>query len=415
MESAAEVAAALRRDGVECQALDIGGGFPIKYSDDVPPIEEIANEVYEVFNARFPKETELLIEPGRCIVGESAVLASTVIGRARRGDEDWLFLDASAFHGLLEAQQVKGRFPYPVKVTHNGQEKKEKYVLSGPTCDPDDTILAEVWLPETRVGDKLYILNTGAYSFVYATNFHGFAPPDIHFISAGQSLETLWGEKQTAEGFKPQYDEEKRYVVEHEGQTAKVYFGIRKAPQRWIGPLWDLYRESLRIEEAIQEQLCFTQDEFNAALVDPDYVKAVMLLDDEPAAFIMGTNNLEKATDGYINPAFIRKRFPEETKEGRFYYMPCVFTSPRLRHIGFLRQMVVALVDAIREKRWVLSLDVSDSRLFLPDVLVNIGAEEGLTIDKHLLGTQSYFAFTYEPEDADRKPVESEKLTPTQS
>jgi ornithine decarboxylase len=392
MESAAEVAAALRSDGVECRTLDIGGGFPIKYSEDVPPVEEIAAEVYELFNSHFPEETELIIEPGRYLVGESALLAATVIGRARRGDDDWLFLDASAFHGLLEAQQVKGRFPYPVKVTHNGHSKN-KYVLSGPTCDPDDTILAEVWLPEVRVGDRLYILNTGAYSFVYATNFHGFAPPDIHFISADQSLETLWGEKQTDESLDPEYDEEKRYTFEHEGVVAKVYFGLQRVPGIWFEQLWNLYNESLHVEEAVQEQSCYNRDELIRALTDPDYCKAIMTIDNVPVALIMGTINLEKAAAAYLNTTFIRKRYPKEVQENRFCYLTCGCISPHLRQLGFIRNMVAVLVDAIRSKNWVLGGDVTDSRYFVPDLIEKISEEEGLPLKRQLLGTQLYYAF----------------------
>jgi ornithine decarboxylase len=417
MESSAEVNAALAEEGLICRALDIGGGFPIKYSDDVPSIEEIAEEVYDVFESAFPQGTELIIEPGRYLVGESAVLASTVIGRARRAEDNWLFLDASAFHGLLEAQQVNGRFPYPVKATHNGHEKK-KYVLSGPTCDPDDTILAEVWLPEVKVGDKLFILNTGAYSFVYATNFHGFAPPDIHFIQKDESLESLeslWGETRECAGFEPEYGEERRYTFEHGGTVARVYFGLEKVPDEWIDALWALYDESLHNEEAVQEQSCYDHDEFCGVLSDKDYCKAVMIIDNEPVALIMGTTSLEKAAVAYINPAFIRRRYPSEVEEGRFCYLTCGCISPTLRNLGFTRQMVAVLVDAIRTKRWVLGGDVTDTRLFIPDLMEKISRDEGMPLKRQLLGTQTYYSFECESEIAEPSSNMSSAINPAQS
>ena len=393
MEAAAGVMDELQGCGVNCEALNIGGGFPIKYRDDVPSIEEIAAEVLDVFEKRFPPGTTLLAEPGRYLVGDSAVLVSTVIGRAKRGDGDWLFLDASAFHGLLEAQQVKGRFPYPVKTTRNDSERKP-FVLSGPTCDPDDTILAEVMLPEPKLGDRVFIQNTGAYSFVYSTSFHGFPPPEIHFISEGQALETLWGEEPPPEEFIPEYDEEKRYVFEREGQEATVYWWIRKAPEGWFEPLWRLYDESLHMEESIQEQSCYDRQQFVEALVDEEYNKTVLVVDGEPVALLLATNSLEKAAAAYINPRFVMKRFPREVAEGRFWYITCLFMSPRLRDFGFVRQMLVVLVDAVRDRNWVLGGDVTDSRLFVPDIVERVSVEEGRPIMKHLLGTQSYFAFS---------------------
>jgi ornithine decarboxylase len=405
MESAAEVNATLEKDGVKCRALDIGGGFPIKYSDDVPSIEEIAEEVYDVFDSDFPAGTELIIEPGRYLVGESAVLASTVIGRARRADENWLFLDASAFHGLLEAQQVNGRFPYPVKATHNGQQKK-KYVLSGPTCDPDDTILAEVWLPEVKVGDKLFILNTGAYSFVYATNFHGFAPPDIHFIHKDESIESLaslWGEQAEEQGFEPEFDEEKRYVYEHEGQTGVVYFAITTIPEKWHEALWEIYDESLHMDESVQDQSCYDHDTFVSSLTDPDYRKGLLVVDGEPVALMTGATTLEKAAVAYINPEFIRQKYPREVEEGRFWYITTFFISPRLRSMGFVKLMCAALFTGIHERKLVLGGDFTDSRTFLADFVENVSEEVGMPIKKHLLGTQSYYAFTVEPGRDDAK------------
>jgi len=169
--------------GINLSALDIGGGFPVPYDHEVTPIEEIAQEVLPFFHAEFPLGVELIIEPGRYLVGNAAILVTSVIATADREEDKWLYLDASALHGLFEALQLQGRFPYAVKADKD-DGSRSKYVLSGPTCDPDDTILREVWLPALGVGDKLCIMNTGAYSFVYATRFHGLPAPGIYFTAA---------------------------------------------------------------------------------------------------------------------------------------------------------------------------------------------------------------------------------------
>ena len=182
MVATAEVWRALEDGGIRPRCVNVGGGFPIPYAGEVPAIEEIAHEIRKVLIARIPPGVELVLEPGRYLVGDAATLATTVIGKAQRDGENWLFLDVGAFHGLMESLQAKGEFPYKVKAARKSV-KQQKYVLTGPTCDPDDTILNEVWLPELEVGDKLYIMNTGAYSFVYASNFHGFSAPEVRFIT----------------------------------------------------------------------------------------------------------------------------------------------------------------------------------------------------------------------------------------
>ena len=182
LETSSRVWGTLEAEGISMSCMNIGGGFPIQYINEVPSIDEIAQDVRKAITTSFPSGTELILEPGRYLVGDSAMLVSTVIGQAERNGQNWLYIDASAFHGLMEALQVRGEFPYLVKTAKDGQPK-EQYVLTGPTCDSDDTILNEVWLPEMQVGDRLNIMNTGAYSFVYSSNFHGFTTPDIYCVS----------------------------------------------------------------------------------------------------------------------------------------------------------------------------------------------------------------------------------------
>jgi ornithine decarboxylase len=180
--TASKVWGTLEAEGIPLRCMDIGGGFPIQYIHDVPSIDEIAQEVRKAITTSCPSGVELMLEPGRYLVGDSAMLVSSVIGKAERNGENWLYIDASAFHGLMEALQARREFPYRVTTARNGGPKK-RYILTGPTCDPDDTIMNEVWLPEMQVGDRLYVMSTGAYSFVYSSNFHGFSTPDIYFMS----------------------------------------------------------------------------------------------------------------------------------------------------------------------------------------------------------------------------------------
>ena len=194
------------------------------------------------------------------------------------------------------------------------------------------------------------------------------------------------------------YWDENKYSCEHEGQTCDVHVGLAKVPEEWIEALWELYDESLRVEEAIQEQACYTHETFSSALRDPEYYKSVLVIDNAPLGLLVLTNNLEKAKVAYINPDFIGKRFQKEVEEGRFGYITCLFISSRVRNLGFVNLMVEACMDTIRERNYVLALDVSDSRSFIPDMLVKQGEQFGYPLKKQLLGTQSYFAFRKLPE-----------------
>ena len=56
------------------------------------------------------------------------------------------------------------------------------WTVAGPSCDSVDTMQAGVELPELEVGDRVYVMNAGAYTASYASDFNGFGKPETHFV-----------------------------------------------------------------------------------------------------------------------------------------------------------------------------------------------------------------------------------------
>ena len=163
--------------GVGLHLLNIGGGFPIKYIKPVPSIAEIARVVRDSLAKAFPKDIELVIAPGRALVGEAGTLVAAVIAKATRATEKWLYLDVGVFNGLMESV---GGIKYPMAARKGSQTSN--WVLAGPSCDSFDVISTEAELPELEVGDRVYIMSAGAYTTAYASQFDGFPIPKTHFI-----------------------------------------------------------------------------------------------------------------------------------------------------------------------------------------------------------------------------------------
>src|SRR3990172_9026947 len=107
--------------GINFEMLNIGGGYPIKYTKDVVNIEPIERSVDKLIYEKFPKDTSVFIEPGRAIVGDAGIFVTTVIGKARRVDENWLYIDVGVFNGLMESL---GGIKYSYIVEGDGQKKK---------------------------------------------------------------------------------------------------------------------------------------------------------------------------------------------------------------------------------------------------------------------------------------------------
>ncbi|MFC7528700.1 type III PLP-dependent enzyme [Actinoplanes sp. GCM10030250] len=178
----------LRADGITLEMIDLGGGFPARYVAGVPTISEIGDVVAAAL-AELPYRPALVAaEPGRHLVAESGVIAATIIGRERRGTENWLFTEVGAYHGLMETLQTPGGWDFPLWTSlpdHAGAPQLP-FTVTGPSCDSSDTIGYGILLPATlTVGDVLYLGSAGAYTLAYASAFNGFQPPTPIFVGTG--------------------------------------------------------------------------------------------------------------------------------------------------------------------------------------------------------------------------------------
>jgi ornithine decarboxylase len=176
----------LKADGIRIEMLDIGGGFPARYGDPVPSIEQLGQVVERALRELLPYEPQLLAaEPGRHLVAETAVLVASVLGREERAGEEWLYLDVGAYNGLMETQQTVGQWRFPLWTSRPDHvvSPQVPYTVTGPTCDSADTMFYGVPLPTTLgEGDRVFVGTAGAYTLSYASSFNGFPPPQPYFL-----------------------------------------------------------------------------------------------------------------------------------------------------------------------------------------------------------------------------------------
>jgi ornithine decarboxylase len=168
------------KNGIKLRILNIGGGYPIKYTKNVIGIEAIEKNIDSLICERFPEDVEVHLEPGRAVVGDAGIFVTRVIGKARRDDEDWLYIDVGVFNGLMES--IGGiKYSYIVE-GHKQTKNKKQWTIAGPSCDSFDVIDKNVSLPEPHVGDLVLILSSGAYTISYASEFNGFSIPKTILI-----------------------------------------------------------------------------------------------------------------------------------------------------------------------------------------------------------------------------------------
>lgn len=159
--------------------LDIGGGFPVKYNDSVKPLKILSKKLNSEIDRLFPKDIEILAEPGRFMVANSAILISKIIGKALRESKLCYYLDDGVYHTFSGI--VFDHCKYPLKAFKEGEKK----ICStfGPTCDSFDTISLSDELPDLEIDDLVYAENIGAYSNASSTQFNGFPPAKVIHIN----------------------------------------------------------------------------------------------------------------------------------------------------------------------------------------------------------------------------------------
>jgi ornithine decarboxylase len=190
--AAGRLMAAVARDGVTLEMLNLGGGFPARYVEPVPTADEIAATILPALDELLPYRPALLAaEPGRHLVAESAVLVASVLGREVRAGENWVYLDVGAYNGLMETQQTvnQWRFPLWSSLPDHAVVPHLPFTVTGPSCDSSDTMFYGIALPSTiDEGDRLYIGSAGAYTLSYASGFNGFPPPAPVFVGGSHAV-----------------------------------------------------------------------------------------------------------------------------------------------------------------------------------------------------------------------------------
>ena len=177
----------LRDSGVNVRMVNLGGGFPVRYRDEVPGIDAFGNAIMGAMAACFGNAwPEMLIEPGRSVVGDAGLVSSEVVLVSRRDPADpvrWVYLDIGRFGGLAETEGEA--IKYRISTEHDGGETGP-VAIAGPTCDGADILYekSNYRLPlALRSGDVVQLLATGAYVTTYASQgFNGFAPLAEHYI-----------------------------------------------------------------------------------------------------------------------------------------------------------------------------------------------------------------------------------------
>jgi diaminopimelate decarboxylase len=157
----------LRRDGLEIQYLDLGGGLGISYDQETPPHPEEYAKV--IIDKSRDIDCIFILEPGRVIVGNAGVLVSRVLYTKHNSERNFVIVDAGMNDLIRPSLYDAYHHIQPVI-----KEERVEFVADvvGPICESGDYLAKDRVIPELKRGDLVAVMSSGAYSFSMSSNYN---------------------------------------------------------------------------------------------------------------------------------------------------------------------------------------------------------------------------------------------------
>ncbi len=166
-ERMVELALRLRGRGFAIGSLDLGGGLGIAYhaGQSGPSIGEFALALRGKIEG---SGLEVMVEPGRSIVGEAGVLLTRVLYRKRSGGKEFAIVDA-AMNDLIRPALYQAHHEILALV-----ERKEtvRADVVGPVCETGDFFARNREIPDVGPGEFVALASAGAYGFSQSSNYN---------------------------------------------------------------------------------------------------------------------------------------------------------------------------------------------------------------------------------------------------
>jgi diaminopimelate decarboxylase len=192
---AAELVRTLRSQGHRVSRMDCGGGLGIGYGDE-PGASPTA--FAGALRASFAgMELELMMEPGRWLVGPAGVLLASVV--LTKGHDRFMVLDA-AMNDLIRPAMYDSWHGIVPLSAGNAVGPAGLFDVVGPVCETGDTFARGRAMPAVPAGGRVAILDAGAYGAVMSSTYNSRPLAPIALVDgdrwapirARQSVEALW-------------------------------------------------------------------------------------------------------------------------------------------------------------------------------------------------------------------------------
>ena len=194
-----ELAQELSSVGLRLDYLDVGGGYGVDYTNNLPADSEkwVTAVAQPVTQAGY----NIVMEPGRSIIASAGILLTQVVYTKNQGQKQFAITDAGMSE-LIRPTLYDAN--HPILLVQQPAENHDQITIDvvGPICETGDFLAQQRPLPPIKQGDYLAIGQAGAYGFAMSSNYNGRLKPAEILINSDQV--TVIRPRQTYDDLIPQ-------------------------------------------------------------------------------------------------------------------------------------------------------------------------------------------------------------------
>ncbi|WP_262964436.1 diaminopimelate decarboxylase [Methylobacter psychrophilus] len=190
-----DLVSTLKADGIHLHHLDLGGGLGIRYNEEQPP--EPADYIKAVLERLGKTDFEILLEPGRAIVGNAGILVTQVEYLKPTTHKNFAIVDA-AMNDLVRPS-LYSAWQEIIPVNQQSNALDQVWDIVGPVCETGDFLGKDRNLKLSQ-GDLLAIRSSGAYGFSMSSNYNSrprvaelmVDGDQVYLVRERESIAQLW-------------------------------------------------------------------------------------------------------------------------------------------------------------------------------------------------------------------------------
>jgi len=188
LEKALELISQLKAEGIKMSHIDIGGGVGIAYNEEKTiNIEKYIQSVLDKVG-----DLEVILEPGRAIVGNAGIFVTQVEYLKQSGVKSFAIIDGAM--NDLQRPSLYGSYHQAIAVEDNSKGIKDTWDLVGPICETGDFLAKDRELTLEQ-GDYIALMSAGAYGFVLSSNYN--SRPRVAEVMVSGSSHALVRKRET--------------------------------------------------------------------------------------------------------------------------------------------------------------------------------------------------------------------------